>query len=311
MDLHENEQIYYGEIRCQAKNKSCRNKGYFSLENGDIVCGVHSRNVKKVELPHRNIKEVLERKSELYDQHEKYVEKIAEQNRKNDVFGQVKLIQMKMRKEVELIPGYMNVFPNFRHQNRKDGFGCSSLSPMMLGPVIHNQPDCPPSKNLENYHQFSKCFPLEVDEEQNPTLDFVQNRIKGFEDTEPHRHKILYSHNNLSMKGIKPLYSLWTNLDGETHAIDYISSRQFYCVFYERLASVQEDFKYLKDLVEEGFNIAIQGYDAFEMGQTEDEIETAYLSPHKPFGHERCLMTMLVLNDPSKYPWNKHKTYDF
>jgi hypothetical protein len=59
-----------------------------------------------------------------------------------------------MMKNPEHIEGFLKVFPNYKHQNRQDGFGCMKLSPKYLGPVDHGQPDLPPALNIENFHQY-------------------------------------------------------------------------------------------------------------------------------------------------------------
>ena len=56
------------------------------------------------------------------------------------------------------IRGYRPVFPNDKHGPTKEGYGCPALSPKQMGPVKHSMSILPPAKNLENYHQFSKCF---------------------------------------------------------------------------------------------------------------------------------------------------------
>ena len=67
-----------------------------------------------------------------------------------------------MMKKPELIDGYLNVFPNYKHQNRKDGYGCAKLSPKSLGPVNHGMPNLPIAKNIENYHQFAKFWDYSI-----------------------------------------------------------------------------------------------------------------------------------------------------
>ncbi len=178
----------------------------------------------------------------------------------------------------------MNVFPNFKHQNRKDGYGCRKLSPMYLGPVEHGQPNLPPSKNIENFHQFSKVFQEEVDKDGNPSKLFYKNRLSGYLDDTPHRHKFKGKEKNKNI----PLYFMWVDKDGKEHRLDYITSRQFYCNFYARLASEKKDFKHLVELINKGYNIQICGYDANPIHYDEDNlvenIEKEYLNPDAPFG---------------------------
>ena len=298
-------QVYYGEVGCSATVKStgnpCSNKSYYITKKNELLCGVHSKNVTKDELPKRPESEKAQMKEDMMLKHQETVEHEAEKNRKAGLFGDVMLVKFMNRRAVQMIPGYLNVFPNNKHQNRSEGFGCASLSPMQLGPVDHGQPDCPPAKLLENFHQGNKVFSDEVDENNDPTDVFVTNRLKWYCDEVPHRHKV---------KGVKPLFSIWTDRDGESYKIDYISSRQFYCTFYERLVKEKEDFRTLVELREEGVNLAIHGHDAAEMEMTAEGIERAYLDKRSQFGHEKCLAALLVL-DEKDYPWIKHLDFVF
>lgn len=42
-----------------------------------------------------------------------------------------------------------------------------------------------------------------------------------------------------------------SNRDGQERRLSYVDSRQFYCNFYERLASQKSDFKRLVELMDE------------------------------------------------------------
>jgi hypothetical protein len=95
--------------------------------------------------------------------------------------------------------------------------------------------------------------------------------------------------------------------DKKEHRLNYIQSRQFYCTFYERLASVEPDFTKLQQLKDTGTNLQIIGYDAHPIVGI---VEDAYLDPSAPFGHELVLYTMLT-EEPANWPWRKHKTFDF
>jgi|SRR5688500_1109516 len=289
--------IYYGEVKCISAN--CKNKAYFK---GNL-CGVHSRRLaSKVPLPKRPKEEVLRLKENSFLEHKISIDAAIERNKEAGKKGQVILYRLQMMKSPGYVDGFVNVFPNYRHENRSDGYGCSALSPMKLGPVEHGQPDLPICKNIENFHQGSKCFQQEVDD---PDL-FKKNRETFYNDEEPHRHKYKGTEKNKNI----PKYFVWIDGNGKEHHLDYVTSRQFYCNFYERLASVQEEYKKLLDMVENGTNIRICGYDAHEIKPGEQE--KAYLDKDKAFGHERVLYTMITMsNDKDNYPWRKYKTFDF
>jgi len=200
---------------------------------------------------------------------------------------------MRMMKSVKYNYGYLNIFPNFRHGNRKDGVGMSELSPMSMGPIKHSQNDVPEAKNLENFHQFSKCFESEIDKNGNPNSLFFENREKGFLDPIPHRHK-----ENSGNKNV-PLFFFWNE-----KKFTYIQSRQFYTTFYERFALQSKQFEKLKKYLEDGYNLCICGYDAYDITKS---LEEHYLDGSKPFGHELVLYSLLV----GECPWKKYKTEDF
>ncbi len=196
--------------------------------------------------------------------------------------------------------GYLKVFPNFRHQTRKDGFGCAQLSPMNLGPVHHGQPGLSPALNIENFHQGSKCFQQEVGPDGNPSTLFYENQQRFFEDPEPYRHKYKGKEKNKNI----PLYFVWIDQNGQEHHLTYVESRQFYCTFYELLATAREDFLTLKEYLKRGYNLQICGYDGRPV-ETND-FEREYLDASKPFGHELVLAALLTVS-PATYPWRSSK----
>jgi len=299
-------QIYYGELKCQ--HEPCKNKAYYQLNN-KYVCGVHSRNQDRSELPKRSKREQDQIKIGKMNNDLMLIEQYRQLNINNGKRGNLVLSKMYMMKEPEYIEGYYRIFPNFKHQNRKDGFGCMKLSPKYLGPVKHGQPGLPDALNIENLHQSNKCFQQEVDENGNPTQLFYVNRLKFYTDPVPHRHKYRGTEKNKNI----PLYSIWIDKNGQEHRLTYIESRQFYCNFYERLASQQEDFKTLKNLLDNGYNLQICGYDANRIEGNEPInilIEKEYLNNGRPFGHEKILYAMLLLEEQD-YPWRKYKTFDF
>ncbi len=306
------EEVYYGEHQCQnvskTSHKRCGNKAYFRSKKKNaklLLCGVHSRNVSRKELPKRDRATKARMKQERLQAHESLVQAAREDNASKGLRGQVVLSRLRMMHEPENLPGFLKVFPNFKHQNRKDGFGCSRLSPKAMGPVEHGQPSLPAALNIENFHQGSKVFREEVDSDNNPGPLFYEHRVSFYRDHVPHRHKYKGQGANANV----PLYFLWVDKDGTEHRLDYITSRQFYCNFYERIAAHEKDYLYLLDQLQSGTNLQICGYDAFPI---ENSIEAAYLDPSVPFGHERVLYTMLVHpDDPGAWPWRKHKTFDF
>ena len=347
----------YGEITCEAlkaDGKRCSNKAYVAIKvklmdsvtakryNKKYVCTCNVHGKKKESIALVKVKTVDTFPEELI-----VIKAAAKENRNEDYRGSIVMRKMRMMKKVETIPGYLKVFPNFKHGNRKDGLGLSELSPMSLGPVKHKEPGLPKAQNLENFHQQSKAFKSEcvlVDDDTDkhtrfgsefkseykafiadrsveskskakydPGKKFFKHQKAGFEDETPHRHKI---------KGEIPMFWVWTDKEGVVHKLGYVESRQFYCNYYERLVKKTKQWKLLKKKVNRGYNIQICGYDALDItafasklvcaaGEVSaKKIEKLYLDPDHPFGHELVLYTMLLLEE-DEYPWRKYKTYDF
>jgi len=308
--------IYYGSIKCQALKASdklpCTNNAYY-LENKKYLCGVHSDKNKRETLP--KDKNKIVKKANDYTDHLESVEKAKLINRSNKSRGQIGCFAMRMMKDVPLKEGYLNVFPNNKHQNRKDGFGCSSLSPMQLGPVEHcqilNDKSLPISLNIENYHQYNKVYPNEVDKNGDPTEEFRTRQIIGYEDEIAHRHKFDTKTMANMRKEINgenrnsPLYSVHTTTGGVEKRFTYVQSRYFYCKAYEHLAKQTEDYKNLVKMVKRGTNIVICGYDGYEVIK---DINVHYRDSKKAFGHELVLYSLLTIDDEKEYPWNVYRS---
>jgi hypothetical protein len=177
---------------------------------------------------------------------------------------------------------------------------------------------------LENFFQFSKCYRDELTEDGTPGPKFRERQRIAFADPMPHRHKrrpmqakastkrkadgseVIFKGKHMDPDTV-PVFWAWTRKDGSVFHASYVESRQFYCNYYERLASVRPEFLRLKKMLADGTNLAICGYDGRESGGPEAD----YLDPTQPFGHEMVLHAMLTIQDPNDYPWRRHKTEDF
>lgn len=292
--------LYYNEHPCTARTKAgkkCVNNAYYFPQ----LCGVHNKDEGREKLPiNPNAKVNREKKLE---KHRKGVESAAKENRDNGLCGMIINTRMRMMKDVPLYKGYLNVFPNYRHGNRKDGIGMPTLSPFNLGPVEHDEPDFPPAQCIENYHQFSKVFSHEVDKKGNVRDEFFKLRRKMFKCPDGERHKV---------KGEVPLFAVYTDSEGREDRYSYIGSKQFYCRAYESLAKKEKEYKRLRKLIDDGYNINLCGYDANDDVDSEMEdlasiISDKYHDEEAIFGHELVLFTLLTL-DPDKYPWPKERT---
>lgn len=313
--------VYKGENQCQgiirSLNKRCENLAYYvNPSNGQLLCGVHSKSLKdRVELPKNPNKDALV-KEKLIKQREE-CDQVANENKRLGKFGQVVCTKLKMMKNPQDIQGFLKVFPNFKHENRKDGYGCSSLSPKSIGPIDHKQPNLPIAKNLENFHQFNKVFPWEVDSNGDILPSFFEKQIEAYNDPIPHRHKLPHSEMQLKKRSLNdntnvntPLFSVHLTMDGGLRKFCYLESRYFYCHHYEKHVQNLPQFNHLKDLLKNGYNLQIVGYDAYPLTKIRDNesdvdmFDRFYLDVYRPFGHELVLASMLIIPESINYPWN-------
>ena len=287
--------MYSGETNCQ----DCARKAYYKIGE-NYFCGYHGDKTKKTKMP-KNPNKALIKEGKI-EKHNLKCQEVAKFNKENGIKGDIECVKMKMFGEVELVDGYVNIFPNFKHAGRKDGLGLPSLSPKSIGPIVHEQPGLPIALNLENFHQGNKVFTSEVDVNGEPTKEFYDTQIEMYNDPEPHRHKFTAVKDNKN-KNI-PLYSIWTSKDGLKHKISYFDSRQFYCNFYERATVGNPDFIKLKRMIDDGFNLRIVGYDGYNVTMP---LEEHYKDISRPFGHELVLYSMLK----DEFVWRHFKTFDF
>jgi len=292
---------FYGELKCTKED--CQNRAYWNVSE-TYFCGVHSKKRPREALPKDPNKKEKRQKRHQEDIKEAYDTGLA--NKARGKRGKVICSKLRMFRNPEHVPKYIKIFPNYKHQNRKDGFGCSDLSPKSLGPIHHGEPGLPIALNLENYHQSSKCFKHETDSKGDPKEEFWMLLKERYQDPEPKRHKfdkkILQQQNqNVNV----PLFTVRVWQDGTVHRYNYLECRYFYCKQYELLAPQTESFKKLKSLLQDGVNLQLIGYDGYPVN---DSPMNHYLDTTRPFGHELVLYVMLTEEDPSKYPWNVFKT---
>ena len=300
------EQYFFGQHTCSAsfnsgtkKGQKCDRKAYY-IENDSLKCGIHSKKDQRQQLAKDPNDEIL-KMSKMQDDM-KIVEYNATENKKNGKKGQVIVSKLKMMKLAENVEGFKKVFPNFKHANRKDGYGCAGLSPKSIGPINHIMPNLPPAKNLENFHQYSKVFVFELDEQENQKAEYFQGRIEGYLDPIAHRHK----HDPKMLKKLSKniniaKFSIFYDNKGTEHRFNYLESRYFYCKVYERMATIHPQFKHLKELLDNGYNLQIVGYDGYKVDKS---LVECYNDTSKPYGHELVLYTLLTVENTNDYPWN-------
>ena len=297
--------VYYGERGCEGTiNKTglpCQNRAYFLCGKKLLLCGMHSKNISdKNRLPNNPNRDLF--RSQQLESMFTEIDLIAQQNRDIGKRGHVIVCKMLMMRNPPYIKGYLNIFPNFKHQGRKDGIGCSRLSPKSLGPVIHGMPNLPIAKNLENFHQFSKFWEFELDDNNQVKDYYLERRKIAYNNQIPFRHKYDRKYLlSMNQNNTTPKFSVYYDKDGNERRYNYLQCRYFYCHFYERLVKEEDDYKRLKNKIDDGYNLQIVGYDGYPITT---DLYRHYLDTSKPFGHELVLYTMLTEENRMNYPWN-------
>ncbi len=302
--------VYYGEKKCESfyKNgKVCRNNAYWKLK-GKYLCGVHSRKDKIYRIGlEKNKNKKVERQLLINN-----ILLLVETHKKINTRGELIVRKMKMRQFVDYVEGYFPIFPNSKHQNRKDGYGCKNLSPMHLGYVEHEmflwlngeKIIIPKAYNLENYYQGAKIFDKDstvINGNVELTHEGVLKRIEMYNDKIGKRHKY--------RRKDKPFFSVYYDKEGNEKRYDYLESRYFYCFWYEKLAKKTKEYKVLVNKLNEGYNLCIYGYDGRELDNKKglnhkEFMYNEYFNLLTPFGHELVLYCLLTIDNPDDYPWN-------
>lgn len=302
---------FRGEETCE----QCPGKAYYTREEGGLFCGRHCPKEARVPLPRSPA--LAQKKASEEKRRARDIECARKAHSRRGERGEVALARARMMRRPEKLEGFVAVFPNYRAGDRRSGtiFNASELSPMKLGPVKHGQPDLPPARLLENFHQANKVFPSEVSAKGKILPVWYRRRLELYKDKTPHRHKLGKTKaehlRNAAREGeTAPLYSIFVEPDGKEQRLSYLQSRRPYCRFYSALARRTEAFKELKRMLGEGYNLEIFDPDGRPMREAESYDETKrllakeYRALSRPFGHGKVLFCLLVLR-PADRPWVK------
>lgn len=325
----QNKRPFYGEIACQGTVKRsgecCTNQAYYE-QDGKFLCGVHSNGTKKQCRELDADPQKKEHKQHELLEWQREVEDFALAKQQTGRLGHVIIDKLVMMKPAPHVPGYLKVFPNYRHGNRVDGFGCATLSPKSLGPVNHGMPDWPQALNLENYHQGAKIFPCETYSIEKIAWssgklihpDAIALRKQLYKDPTPYRHK--YQYPGMKKLGVDPtvkqqhLFSVFYHTKtGKERRYTDLECRYFYCHWYEILTKGKKELEELQAKIKKGYNLQIIGYDGRRIERLNPEesltecLYRYYLDESLPYGHELVLYTILTISDRQDYPWNRFR----
>jgi hypothetical protein len=167
---------------------------------------------------------------------------------------------------------------------RSTGFG-RNLSPMLLGPI---ETPFGTSKNFENFWQFSKVYPIHLD---NGTFDgnilssYFEWRNKGFNYKFAHRYPM--------GKGAIPLFSLL----GEKK-LSYIDARkEIYLKYYKeniiKTHAYQELLNKYKESIEKNVDLVLIDFDAYDHRNLGYDYNNVINDPRRKMGHAFVLGMLL------------------
>jgi hypothetical protein len=142
---------------------------------------------------------------------------------------------------------------------------------------------------FENYWQGSKIYDIDLDEDNQIQTSFFLRRAKMYADTQGHRRALPKS------KG----KAVAAYLNGDV--LDYIESRYYYCYYYAFLVQRTSEYKNLSEMLDNGQNLQIIGYDGIDIQINKEAMMQLYLDPKQPFGHELVLCCLLK----GLSPWNE------
>lgn len=156
--------------------------------------------------------------------------------------------------------------------------GFKDLSPFYLGPYIWLDMK---ANIMENLWQYSKVYPEHVGNDGNPTSDWYEWQMTGFNSDRANRYPM--------GKGKKPLYSFWM---GEKLA--YIPARKkIYIPAYMELVLRTKSYALLYQWVMEGRDIILRdfdGYDHVKLGRTLADVT----NNKKTMGHAFIIAGLLT-----------------
>lgn len=301
------EKKYFADGICEAttgKGDKCRNVIKFMLDN-KYVCGVHNFKKKGVPLPRdpdRKTKLIIGKEDKI-----KAINITAEDNRAMGKRGNVIVVKKLMFGKSEIPNDYFIVEPNKNAKSTNESkLAMPQLSPMTLGPfTCGHDDDRITSQTIEGFHQGNKLFWCEIDEcdDMNELISLWDERRRYHYMLEiPQRHKLgktKAEHMKIAKMGKRDnanicAASLIELPDGKLVKYSYVQTRHFYFRYYANLARQTDEFKKLKKLLDQGYNMAICGFDGYNITKT---LKEHFYDETKPFGHEIALYTLLVAEE--------------
>ena len=295
-----------GEQTCN--KHSCSRKAHF----GVYYCRAHTP-TSGTPLPKRPRRPLGAQTAVKYAAQLWSIERGRYYNHKMGVPGIVLCARLIPHRTPKSMPLTLDVIVDDTPCGRTNGITCKELAPKYLGPIItHIGKQLRGSvitnngkhlaHNLVNFYHGLQCYPSEIDSQTQQLLPiFFTHRDELWTDPVGQDYK-------LTLRGAVQC-CIWEDDTGVIHKLTPVEARQFYCTFYERLVKVHPEFIRLEQLRTDGTNIILRGLHGRPIHNS--CIETAYLNPDEPFGHELILYHMLTTPNPTDYIWRKYTTFNF
>ena len=279
-----------GEFKCEGvkKDKSaCGNFATYEF-NSHLYCGMHCKSKQRVALSpkKKDMKTITESRKLLIDTLTKKVNETADMNKCLGKTGDVEMLKIAHFEKINYKDGVWCVFPINKFSNRKDGFGCSALDHALLGPVKYENITC---FNLQNFYEGSAVYLTDLDEQKNLKKEFFDQQTKAFGNAVGSKRDI---------KGVIQYFYVASQQSGTVgKQYSIMEFRQLYCELYEKFVEKKDDFLKLKQMIADGKNLCICGFNNY------DSVD--YSDATKTFDYCCVLRSMLI---ETKYPWVKVDT---
>lgn len=169
--------------------------------------------------------------------------------------------------------------------NHKSQKVAHDLSPLWLGPI--RTPDGEICERFENLWQYTKVYKEFIGTDGNPTDKYFKWRTLAFLDKEKGTRYTF-------KKGRKPEYAYWM-INGEWHKLNYLDARKIiYIPEYAKLVANTDTFFFLKEYYDNGGNIALLDYDAYNNYHSDYKMNMVDVyNSYKKAGHAFVIKMLL------------------
>lgn len=219
---------------------------------------------------------------------------IDEARQRNALYGQAGSVRLQQQyhfrdksvqdKRWRRLPGFRNISVGSGAKKWK------ALSPLYLGPVSHAEEDSAgalaPAGSLDNLWRYSQVFAEDVGKDGEPNEAWLQRRRLGF--ALPKGERQVRGSKRRSNEA--PLFWYWRG-----QHLDAVTARkEIYCHLYAALVVDCDLYRELDLMVQQGFNIQLFGYEAYDFVEESKTLLQAIEDPQGSFGHEFVLYGLLT-----------------